>query len=782
MMKSGPPFFIVILAIICFLLPLDACDDLFVTWQKQELTDMRDYHSPAPLYNLMVPTASQTLGREIVDLFMQEDQTDYPSATSGNPTERTDQSLEEYFDTKITLGSSDPKFQTYGDSSFSTALGTRNGQNPKMPARGITMQDITTHPAGQVNSFIALKMTGGLIYKTDQVQCQTPYEHPTTLHESDSSAAGNHSLYLNESGNLTLNSDDSYCFFLLIPKSENLGPFLSRVHESDEDSLSYIKNGLAPYIPLLPNLLPRLDRGAGDLVWAKGRYLLPTPGGKISLAQNGLNLLFNRVTIYRFYHYDRHKLTYGVTLSTRVWNALNRGLVPPVPATLALSPDSMFTVHGTTTPLKGLEINEDLMDYYQETPIGDKASSWGYPWGPQYMALPPEDNPIKRWPFVLLFPTGPAERKFMELSLSSAIPINENRNDPKDVSSYGNRALPVSDLNQELTLARRFQFYMKTDYEMPAGDVFSISAGDESIMECDADPQVLNYCTTYGPLISTLEALFGNLSISMPYNDSVNPVDFTDPNPTDLMLVLLNGTASETITVGSGVESQSWTVHPHILKIKLALQDPLFSQLEMDQKPPRPKEFNLFMNRTVVGRKLGALSQKINNSLSKDDARYSDSYYKGPDENSIFVARVTLAESACASQPTTALKFNCMAGSMTSLISDRYEAMELDNPVSGGSFRYYTANENSGKRLMTKLALIQEITGSPGTLRWKHMLPPQVLTLHCDKTLIPIPGPTGDAAIENCITFFKEENNVPIADDSVYETERYPPGLAEIPE
>ncbi len=760
---------------------LCACDALYVTWQKQELTDMRDYHSPSPLYNMMVPTTAHTLSREVLDLFFQEDQTDYPSGGGGSPTQRTDQSLEQYFDSKISLGATDPKFQTYGDSSFSPANGTRNGQTPKMPARGVTLQDITTHPSGMVMSYSALKMTGGLLYKTDQVQCNTPYEHPSTLDEVDPSSAGNHSLYLDDSGNLTLNSDDSYCFFILIPKTENLGPLLTRVHESDQDSLSYIKNGLARYLPIQADLLPRLSSGVGDLHWSKGRYLIPTPGGRITLPQNGLNLLFNRVIVYRFYQFDRHKLTYGVTLSTRVWNTLNQGLVPPVPASLALSPNSMFSIPVTLTPLRGLEVNEDLVDYYQNSPIGNKVSSWGAPWGPQYMALPPEDNPIKRWPFVLLFPTGPAERKFVSLALSGTLPMNANRTAPQDVSGYGNRALTQAALSLELTDGRRFQFYMKTDYEGTAGDAFSISAGDQSIMECDADPDVLNFCSTYAPLITSLETLFTTLGVSLPYNASFDPVDFTDPDPTDLMLALRNGPVSDAITVGSGTEAQTWTVHPHIRKIRTALQDPLFSQLEMDQGPPRTKEFGLFMNRTVVGRKLGALSMKINNSLAKDDLRYSTAHLSGPDENSIFTAKVTNSESSCASQPSTALKFNCIAVDMTSLISNRYEAMELDNPVSGGSFRYYTANVDSGKKLMTKLALIQEITGSPATVRWKHMLPPQVLTLHCDKTLMPIPGPTGDTAIEKCISFFKEEINVPIMDDSVYEVERYPPGYSEIP-
>jgi hypothetical protein len=758
-----------------------SCDALYVTWQMFELTDIRDYHSPSPLYSLMVPTEGQARYREIEDLFLQEDQTEYPDS-GGSPTERTDVPLETYFEEKIAAGmSGNTMFRTYGDDALSNDWGIRNKQNP-MRDRSLQTEDITTDPSGEIFSFYALKLTAGLIYKTDQSQCETPYQHPATNMEMDASTPDDHEVFINESGTLNPISDDTYCFFLLIPKSKNLGPFLSRVHELDLDSLEYIKLGFSPYLRIDPTLTDKLQRGNGDLIWAKGRYLLPSPGGKMLLPQNGLNQLFNRVALWRFYHFDRHKLTHGNDVTTRVWNTLNRSLIPPVPASLSLSPEDMFTVHSAPVVLRGLEVSEELATYYQNAPVGTKSSGWGSVVGPQYLALPPEGDPRKQFPFAMHFPTGPSERSFVEEALGGSIPINANRNDPKDSGSYGDRALPKAELETEFSDARRFQFYMKTDYEMPVGDIFNLAAGDESIIECDADPLVKGYCDKYGPLVTTLETLFQEIGSAIPYDASVSPIDFRDAQPQDLMYMLRDGAASESITVGQGSQAQSWNVHPALVKITAAKADPLFTELGLDQTPPRPGEFNLFMNRTEIGRKLGSLSLKLETSLAKDDKRYSDAYYSTFDEHLYFTSKVEDTESTCLTQPSTPQRANCMFTSMVTIVSDRYEAMELADSTSGGSFRYYTANDPAGKKLMTKLALLQDLaSGNPSSMRWKHMLPPDVPTTYCDTgKLSPPIGSVADNEIQKCLNFLKEPNTVPVPADEIFASNRYPPGYEAI--
>ena len=763
-----------------------ACDALYVTWQMFELTDIRDYHSPSPLYSIMVPTEEQTRFREIEDFFLQEDQTVYPDS-SGSPLVRTDMPLEDYFADKVTKGEAgEAQFRTYGDDALSTEWGTRNEKNP-MQDRSLQRNDITTDPNGTIYGFYALKLTGGLIYKTNQTQCETPYEHPATNAEMDAATADDHEIFINESGMTNQISDNTYCFYLLIPGTKNMDPYLTRVHEDDADSLEYIKLGLSPYLRLDETLLDKLQRGNGDLVWAKGRYLLPYPEGKMLLPHNGLNLLFNRVALWRFYHYDRHKLTHGTDVTTRVWNNLNRALVPPVPASLTLDPEDMFSVHSAPVVLRGLEVSEELATYYQDAPTGSKTAGWGSPVGPQYLALPPEDNPQKTFPFAMHFPTGPAERAFFDAALDGSVPINANRNDAKDSGSYGNRALPKADLEQELSDARRFQFYMKTDYDMPVGDIFNLAAGDESTIACDSDPQVKAYCDKYEPLVQAMETLFQELGSEIPYNDYVSPIDFRDPNEQDLMLMLRDGPASDTATIGQGTMAQSWNVHPALKKIQTLFDDPLYKELSMDQSPPRPGEFNLFINRTETGRKLASLNQKLQDSLAKDDKRYAQAYLNSVTEHDFFISKVQDTESSCLTQPTTMQQVSCFQSEMFNLVMDRYEAMESEEATSGGSFRYYTATEDSGKKLLTKLAVIQFMAGElPDTMTWFHMIPgdnndkQSFTSNHCDKMKLAIGGSIASSEFQKCMNFFKEPTNIPTFPDEDYEFKRYLKGYEEI--
>lgn len=762
---------------------LFACSALDVTWQNGEYTDMRDYQSPWPLYNLMIPSKEQALAREIEDLFLQEDQSTYPSG--GTATVRNDMSVEAYFQEKITQGQAgNPLYRTYGDDNLSVEWGTRQPHDlQNMRTRSLQIEDITTHPDQLIYAFYSLKLTAGLIYKTDQTKCGTAYAHPASNLEMDASNENDHGIFHDPSGQRNIISDDTYCFFVLIPATKNRDPYLAKVHELDEDSRQYIEAGLAPYLHLKTDLIPKLQDGKGDLFYAKGRYLIGYPEGKMILPQNGLNLLFNRVVLWRFYHYDRHKLTTGNDVSTRVWNDLDRSLVMPVPSAIALNQEDMFTIPSAPVVLNGLKVSEELVSYFQPAATGAKTQSWGDDVGPQYLAMPKETNPRKEFPFAMHFPEGSSERAFIQEILDNSLPINENRNDAKDSSSYGQRALAQTDLVPELSDARRFQFFMKSDYEMPAGPLFKFSAGDDSLITCDQSPEIKSFCDKYKPLIIKMETLFTQIGSSIPYNDT-EPVDFRDPSPQDLMLKLRDGAASSIYNFTSPT-AIPWQIHPALVKIQEIFDDNLYREFELDQQAMN-KDFNKFMNRTESGRKLRTLNQKMHESIAKDDKRYADEYFSFATEHDRFIDKIETIESACSSKPTTDEVNACLQTSIFDIKNqlDVYAEYETTVAISAGSFRYYTGVEESGKKLLTKLAMIQFMNGEqPSNVNWHHILPgdnakkKEETDKYCDVQKVQ----TSDTAEAlRCLSFFKEKNNVPTYDQKDYELQRYLKGSEEI--
>ena len=757
-----------------------ACSALDVTWQNNEYTDMRDYQSPWPLYNLMVPSREQALAREIEDLFLQEDQSTYPDG--GTASMRNDMPLEDYFQEKVTQGQSgNPLYRTYGDDNLSVEWGTRRPHHPApMQTRSLQIEDITTHPDKLIYAFYSIKMTGGLIYKTDQTKCGTAYAHPASYLEMDPSHTNNHGIFLDPSGQRNIINDDTYCFFILIPGSKNREPYIAKVNELDEDSRQYIEAGLSPYLRLKNELVPKLQDGKGDLFYAKGRYLLGYPEGKMILPHNGLNLLFNRVVLWRFYHFDRHKLTSGNDVSTRVWNELDRSLVMPVPSSINLNQEDMFSIPSAPITLNGLAIGEDLVTYFQPSATGGKTLGWGIPVGPQYLAMPTESNPRKEFPFAMHFPEGPSERAFIQGVLDDSLPINENRSDSKDSSSYGQQALAKGDLAKELTDGRRFQLYMKTDYELSGGSAFKFSAGDDSLITCDQSPEIKEFCDKYKPLIIKMEELFQQIGSSIPYNNT-EPVDFRDPSPQDLMLELRDGAASSLYNFTSPT-AISWQVHPALIKIQALLDDNLYREFELDQRAMNGN-FNKFMNRTETGRKLSALNQKIQESISKDDKRYADEYFTSSlTEHGRFIKKIEDIESACIGKPTTEEVSMCFQTSIYDIKKeiDIYAEYETTGAITAGSFRYYTGIEESGKKLLTKLAMIQFMNGEkPDNVNWHHILPGDNASkkVETDKycNIQKVKAFDTEEA-KRCVTFFKEKNNVPIYDDKDYALQRHRPG------
>ena len=155
---------------------LIACDQKSMTWQTGQPASIQKYYSPSPRYNLMAPSKSQLLKREISDLFLQEDQSDYALSGGPNTGVRTDLAIEDYFTAKF--AEAGQKFQTYrANRDNINAMQASSGD-----MRPLAMGDVSNND--QIIAYYNLKMTGGLIFRTDQLKCATPYSHPMTMHEA----------------------------------------------------------------------------------------------------------------------------------------------------------------------------------------------------------------------------------------------------------------------------------------------------------------------------------------------------------------------------------------------------------------------------------------------------------------------------------------------------------------------------------------------------------------------------------------------------------------------
>ena len=366
---------------------LIACDQKSMTWQTGQPASIQKYYSPSPRYNLMAPSKSQLLKREISDLFLQEDQSDYALSGGSNTGVRTDLAIEDYFTAKF--AEAGQKFQTYrANRDNINAMQASSGD-----MRPLAMGDVSNND--QIIAYYNLKMTGGLIFRTDQLKCATPYSHPMTMHEafgmSNSTHQNNHSEYVNPDGDVIYDSTDNYCFFLLIPKSNNLGPYIARVHQDDWDSRYYIYRGMAPYLRIKSELHSKLAVGQGDLHFVKGRYILPGPGGQFLIPQNGLNLLFNRVVIYRPYHHDRYKVATGSELAWDVYQELGN-MPPSKPAgdNWNQKMTTTFEITGTNINLTGMQIEASVMAEHHLGQSDGTKQSFGSGVGVQYMALGPK--------------------------------------------------------------------------------------------------------------------------------------------------------------------------------------------------------------------------------------------------------------------------------------------------------------------------------------------------------------------------------------------------------
>ena len=707
---------------------LYACSDSYANWQAYYPSDIKGYFSPSPRYNIMVPDKSESIQRIINDDFMLEDQSTYTQG-NGYKSVRTDISLENYFSERLDKG--DPKFKTY--------LGNRNALPNRGPndsnLRDLRLDDAS--PAGLVKTYYHLKMTGGLIFKTDQLKCDTNFEHAKTMHEhaqisGDDKYLNDHSEYINPDGELEYITSDTYCYFLYIPKAKDIGPFISRVHGNDVDSQFYIYKGSAPYLRLKSDIMaPKVaSMDAGDLKFFEGRYLIPANQSKFLLPQNGLNILFNRVVIYRPYHHDRQKISTGSQLEWKVYNQLGAGMPP-------IKPNSQFwdepVATGFDIPLQGVNmtgllVDEYMAEHHQESSEGQKFS-FGKPTGVSYMALDPENasppDAPRIWPIAMHFPSATSEKQFFEKALNSGFgdsnqEINHNRThknalSKQEINNYLNRS------SSDGVNRKRFQLLMKTNYLTEVEDS-NVGIGAGSIeMPCDeATGQLKAYCIQFDPLRIQLENFFDNNIVktkpSPPYND----YDWTDDDGSAADLkVLLSTNTSVVATTVAGITNRDYKVQQKLPAIVAILSSGLnadFTDLAVGTGigGTANADFNKFQFQSDVGRKIQAMRTKLQLAMKADDKRYSDDYFigevTGETEDAYFLQ--SLVSVSGSTEMTTRLQALFSEAPNLAL---RYSSLETDRYYSG-SFLYYTTNESSGRRLLSRLAIMQNLVQAASLL------------------------------------------------------------------
>lgn len=760
---------------------LVACSNFFSNWQSYYPTDIKAYFSPSPRYNIMTPDRAQSLQRVIEDRFMLEDRGNYNQG-AGYKGERTDLSLEEYFNQR--LGKGDLKFKTY------------KGNRADIPDSGATMGNLRdlriddASPAGSIKTYFHLKMTGGLIFKTDQIQCGTAFEHPKTLHEhSIENHQGDHDHYINADGELEYVSSNTYCYFLYIPKSGNIGPYISRVHANDADSQFYIYEGLAPYLRLKSEVLNTkvASTAAGDFQFFEGRYLLPAEGAEFLIPQNGLNILFNRVAIYRPYHHDRRAITTGSQMEWKVYNQLGAGM-PPIKPKGQFWDEPVatgFQINAVGVNMTGLLVDEYMAEYNQDASEGSK-SAFGEPVGIPYMALDPEEvsppEAARIWPISMHFPSATSEKQFFEKALnagfdSSNPEINHNRIGEAN-------ALSRVELNDRLKRPspgkigderRLFQLHMKTHYLTEVDDTnVGIGAGSIEMPCAEVVGKIKEYCDQFTPLMNELEAFFNNdirkTKPSPPYND----YDWTNDNgaASDVKKLLAENPSVVTIKVSD----TDYNIQQKLPAVVDALLTPLNEQFvsqSMEVGGVDNSAFNKFQFQSDVGRKIQAMRRKLELGMKEDDSRYSDAYFRGDlvgqSEDKYFTDFITGALSSAAGKPETEVLLLLQA-EFPKLLK-RYIDLETNEYLSG-SFKYYTAKEASGRRLLNRLYLITGenalgiAVSSEIEIDWKYFgtqSDPQIAGKCTQQDVLLLKDP---AAINECLNLLRSPS-IPEAQTAV---------------
>ncbi len=669
---------------------LDSCVYLHEEWHNENPAKVNNHHSPTPEHNIAAPTEEGSSVREIKDTFSQEDHSDRDG--NGNNQVLTDQPLEEHLEEMVECDDSGTVDEDYPTLPCDKALhyDTRSGFNP---GQKLEREDVFGDGTGE--NHYTIKNTSGMIYKTDQLTCDTAYDHPTTGFTSGKSGEEtNHNYVTNDAGELSTNSDDKYCFYLLIPGNGHSPGKVARVDDNDENSKREILNGNVPYLPLDEEYKNRLETGAEDLSFVNGRYIAAMPEGKMLVPTNGSNLLFNRTTVYRPYMQDVWRREQGGVselqdldmLDGTTFDAANEG---------ADKSEFFKLGDGIGSRMTGLDHKTSLVTKPSSDTNGQKLSGWGDRMeGDPYLAIGPAGDPSKELNIALHFPNNETEREYLEKVTDGSFEPNETRTEiPTD---RGHKLLNLEERQKMLSDAVKFQMLVGNNY---TGDGNEASFDpnllkDKPVTTCDeADEQTQVFCVKYKPLRDSLVNVYNQLGIE------------NGEGATEALQAKLSGPLNSNFAVGG----HNWKVSDARAAIgqfennnKTLLDDVDFDNPGSDGNA-FPSGFGTYINKTEEGIMQKTMLLRLQTSWMVDAEKVSQANLIDGKEHQYFNDEA---------QANKSKSDDVLKQKLTSIASTRYQQFETNN-VTKGAFLHYTTQNPEGRQLLTKLGLIQRGTNTP---------------------------------------------------------------------
>lgn len=724
------------------------CEYVKEEWHRQYPADVQEHHSPVPEHNAVAPDEPGSATREIIDTYSQEDHSDVEG--NGENQVKTDQPLEEHLEEMVNCqdnsdADKDGEAATL-PCSKSQHYNTRENFNTGQP---LSREDVFGSGDQKGENHYSLKNTTGMIHKTDQTTCDTAFEHPSTGYSSgEAGKETNHEFIFDSNGDLIPNSDDKYCFFILIPGNGNLDGKIARVDAADENSRVQIKNGNASYISLSDTDLNKLKNGSGDLNFVKGRYITPMPKGKILLPTNSPQMLFNRTTVYRPYFQDVKRKTEGSVTSAALLNQLDNTFKPVQES--GPNKSEFFEIDGISARMNGLNHKTSLVTKASDEKVGNKLSGWGKSLvGPQYLAVGPSGDPAKRLNVALHFPNNESEAEYLDSITNGSFDPNKNRDPiPNDRQL---KLLNETERKDLLSDAVKFQMKVSGKYIVEDGDVAfdpNLLKDNTPVTGCDkidADAQV--YCKKYAPLREDLRAVYADLGI----NDIAGADEVFEQ-------LLTAAPFNQPITVGG----ETWNITAARKRIgefqnkNATLLNDLNHNVENSDADRMDAGFSKYIMKTNEGIEQKTRLIKLQRSWLVDAKMMAENNLINRNEHNTFI---TQTDSFADDSDDDFQK------KILQLANERYQVFELNNITRGG-FLYYTSQDPEGQKLMTKLALIQRGTNEPEPtkLPWRALVPDSIIT-RC----------AANTAVKDCRNILNNSEITPVNTDKNYRTLRYDP-------
>jgi len=670
---------------------LNSCEYVHEEWHRPFAAHAdHEHHSPTPEHNVMVPEEEHSHARQVEDKFSQEDQ----STVDGGGIDRvqTNQSLEEHLVDLYTEDSSKNKTYTTR-SSFSQ--------------RKLTKDDVVG-PGMDAHAFYSIKDTSGMVYKTDQTRCDTPFEHPVTNFEKTGDP--DHTIAQTPDGDIEYTSDDNYCFFLLIPGNGNLEGKVARVDVGDNQSKSFVREGIAPYMRLKDEEVDKLQSGASDLYFVKGRYIARMPEGNILLPTNGTNMVFNRTTVYRPYFQDVKRRTTGAPTSQATLSKLDNTF-PPVKVSAGEEKPNYFQINGLGVRMNGLNHKSSIITRPGSDRIGSKLSGWGGArQGDPYLALGPANSATKQLNYAMHFPSAEAEEEYMEKVSSGELDANANR----DNTAVGG-IKPANSSQIDRYLSDEIQFQLNTKGSYPDADGSDVEFDPNAITDDDnevscSEANIKPWCDKYKPFHDALAQFYAEQGVAVPGAENV----------------WRNRLNTEPLTTVQNIYGKDW----YITATRKAISDFMAAHTsyiqDLEVRVPgsdaQRQEYNwvLFMTREpTLGKPMDHMLTKMKIAWKSDAQRLAENNLMGEDAN--FTS--TMQTVWDISNPDTC------EGALRNRINQHYIGWEHDVTI-GHAWMYYTSVIDEGMTLLTRLGMVQRTIDYPSSAQyvWKAYMPDSYLT------------------------------------------------------